>query len=49
MTQVAEAVVQARGQGGDRQVPDHDVVMVGNNGGCLDHHATLVLGSAATR
>ena len=45
MTPLSEAVIQARGQGGDRQVEDHDVVLVSGNGGVLDHHATLVLGT----
>jgi acetyl-CoA acetyltransferase len=45
MTPLSEAVIQARGQGGDRQVADHDVVIVSGNGGILDHHSTLVLGS----
>lgn len=44
MTPVSEGVIQARGQGGDRQVARHDVVLVSGNGGVLDHHATLVLG-----
>ncbi len=43
MTPLTEAVVQARGQAGDRQVPKHDVIMVSGNGGVLDHHSTLVL------
>jgi acetyl-CoA acetyltransferase len=43
MTPLSEAVIQARGQGGDRQVPDHDLVLVSGNGGVLDHHCTLVL------
>jgi acetyl-CoA acetyltransferase len=47
MTPLSEAVIQARGQGGARQAPAHDVVLVSGNGGVLDHHATLVLGSAA--
>jgi acetyl-CoA acetyltransferase len=47
MTPLHEAVVQARGQGGERQSPKHDVVLVSGNGGVLDHHATLVLGGAA--
>jgi acetyl-CoA acetyltransferase len=47
MTPVAEAVIQARGQGGERQADEHDIVLVSGNGGVLDHHATLVLGSAA--
>jgi len=45
MTPLSEAVIQVRGQGGERQVPRHDVVLVSGNGGVLDHHATLVLGS----
>jgi len=47
MTPLSEAVIQARGQAGDRQVGRHDVVLVSGNGGVLDHHATLVLGTAA--
>jgi hypothetical protein len=47
MTPLSEAVIQARGQGGTRQSPAHDVVLVSGNGGVLDHHATLVLGSEA--
>jgi acetyl-CoA acetyltransferase len=43
MTPLSEAVIQARGQGGDRQVPAHDLVLVSGNGGVLDHHCTLVL------
>lgn len=43
MTPLTEAVVQARGQAGERQVPRHDVVMVSGNGGILDHHSTVVL------
>jgi acetyl-CoA acetyltransferase len=43
MTPLSEAVIQARGHGGQRQVPHHDVVLVSGNGGVLDYHATLVL------
>ena len=43
MTPVSEAVLQARGHAGERQVPNHDVIMVSGNGGILDHHSTLVL------
>lgn len=42
MTPVSEAVIQARGDGGDRQAAS-DVILVSGNGGILDHHATLVL------
>ena len=45
MTPVHEAVVQARGQGGGRQVARHDRVLVSGNGGVLDYHSTLVLGT----
>lgn len=45
MTPLHEAVVQARGHGGRRQVADHDRVLVSGNGGVLDYHSTLVLGS----
>ena len=43
MTPVSEAVIQARGQGGDRQVAKHDTILVSTQGGILDHHATLIL------
>ncbi|HEX4864366.1 MAG TPA: thiolase family protein, partial [Acidimicrobiales bacterium] len=45
MTPLSEAIIQVRGQGGDRQVDRHDVALVSGNGGILDHHATLVLGA----
>lgn len=44
-TPLYEAVVQTRGQGGERQVADHDFVLCSGNGGILDHHSTLVLGA----
>jgi acetyl-CoA acetyltransferase len=43
MTPLSEGVIQTRGQGGERQVEKHDVVLVTGNGGILDHHSTLVL------
>jgi acetyl-CoA acetyltransferase len=43
MTPLSEGVIQARGQAGERQVADHDVVLVSGNGGVLDHHCTLIL------
>ena len=43
MTPVSEGVIQARGQGGARQVDAHDVVLVSGNGGILSTHSTLVL------
>lgn len=45
MTPLSEAVIQVRGQGGERQVPRHEVAIVSGNGGILDYHSTLVLGS----
>ncbi|MHB8576290.1 MAG: thiolase family protein, partial [Dehalococcoidia bacterium] len=43
MTPVSEAVIQTRGQGGERQVERHDVVLVSGNGGILNYHGCLVL------
>ncbi len=43
MTPISEAVIQARGQGGERQLPKHDIILVSGNGGPLAHHSTLVL------
>jgi hypothetical protein len=45
MTPVSEGVIQTRGAGGGRQVDQHDLVLVTGNGGTLDHHGTLILGS----
>jgi acetyl-CoA acetyltransferase len=42
-TPLSEAVIQARGDGGARQAPRSDVVLVSGNGGILEHHSTLVL------
>ncbi len=49
MTPLSEAIIQVRGQGGERQVARHDVAMVSGNGGTLDHHGTLVLASGPRR
>jgi acetyl-CoA acetyltransferase len=43
-TPLSEAVVQVRGQGGARQVPRNDHVLVSGNGGILNFHSTLILG-----
>jgi len=43
MTPLSEAIIQARGQGGDRQVANHDAVLASGNGGILDYHSTLIL------
>ncbi len=41
-TPMSEAVVQARGQGGARQVPNRDFILVSGNGGILNFHSTLI-------
>ena len=43
MTPMSEGVIQARGQGGERQVAKNDLVLVTGNGGILDYHASLIL------
>lgn len=43
MTPLSEAVIQARGHGGERQVDGCETLLVSGNGGILDHHATLIL------
>jgi acetyl-CoA acetyltransferase len=42
-TPLSEGVIQARGQGGERQVPRHDHVLVSGNGGVLNFHSTTIL------
>lgn len=46
MTPLSEAVIQVRGEGGQRQVPKHDLCLVSGNGGILNTHSTLVLGTS---
>ncbi|MEW2355118.1 thiolase family protein [Spirillospora sp. NPDC029432] len=43
MTPLSEAVIQARGDGGDRQADRNDVILVSGNGGILDHHSTMIV------
>jgi hypothetical protein len=43
MTPLSEAIIQGRGQGGDRQVPDNSVILSTGNGGTLSYHAALIL------
>lgn len=43
MTPLSEAVIQVRGQAGERQVPRHDLALVSGNGGKFDDHSTLIL------
>jgi len=42
-TPLSEAIVQARGDGGNRQSAATDMILVSGNGGILGHHGTLVL------
>ena len=41
---IIEAVRQLRGQEGKRQVANHDVALVHNEGGILSSHCTMILG-----
>jgi acetyl-CoA acetyltransferase len=47
MTPISEAIVQVRGQGGERQLARHDVGLVSGNGGVLSTHTTLLVGREA--
>ncbi len=42
-TPLSEAVIQGRGQGGERQAARNDLILVSGNGGILDYHGTLIL------
>ncbi|MEO8953536.1 MAG: thiolase family protein [Ktedonobacteraceae bacterium] len=46
-TPLSEAVVQARGQGGERQVEKNDLLLVSGNGGVLNYHSTTILSKHA--
>lgn len=46
MTPLSEAIIQTRGQAGERQVPKHDAVLVSTQGGILDFHSTLILSTS---
>ena len=43
MTPLAEAVIQGRAQGGARQVPHNDIILVNGSGGRLEYHAAVIL------
>jgi len=45
MTPISEAVIQIRGEGGQRQLPKHDLGLVSGNGGILSTHSSLVVAS----
>ena len=42
-TPLSEGIVQARGQGAERQVEKNDLVLVSGNGGILNYHSTTIL------
>ncbi len=42
-TPLSEGIIQARGQGGERQVEKNDLVLVSGNGGILNYHSTTIL------
>jgi acetyl-CoA acetyltransferase len=42
-TPLSEGVIQARGQGRERQIGKHDHVLVSGNGGTLNFHSTTIL------
>jgi acetyl-CoA acetyltransferase len=46
-TPLSEAIVQARGQGGERQVEKNDHILVSGNGGVLNYHSTTILSKHA--
>ncbi len=48
MTPISEAIIQLRGAGAERQIPDAQLALVSGNGGILSTHSTLVLANAAT-
>jgi acetyl-CoA acetyltransferase len=45
-TPLSEAIIQMRGQAGERQVPRNDVCLVSTQGGILNFHSTTILGKA---
>jgi acetyl-CoA acetyltransferase/uncharacterized OB-fold protein len=42
-TPLSEAIMQARGDGGERQSAATDLIIVSGNGGVLAHHGTLIV------
>ncbi|CAG9263081.1 thiolase C-terminal domain-containing protein [Paraburkholderia caribensis] len=43
MTPVSEAIIQARGSGGERQSGHNDLILVNGSGGCLEYQAAMLL------
>ena len=48
MTPVSEAIIQLRGDGGDRQLRKNEIGLVSGNGGLLSTHSTLILSRLAS-
>ena len=46
-TPLSEAVIQARGDAGERQVAKNDIVLASGNGGVLNFHSTTILSKHA--
>jgi acetyl-CoA acetyltransferase len=46
-TPVSEAVIQLRGQGGERQLEKNDHALVSGNGGVLNYHSTTIMSKHA--
>jgi acetyl-CoA acetyltransferase len=42
-TPISEAVIQLRGEGGERQVAKTDHALVSGNGGVLNYHSTAIM------
>jgi acetyl-CoA acetyltransferase len=42
-TPISEAVIQLRGEGGERQVEKSDHALVSGNGGVLNYHSTTIM------
>jgi hypothetical protein len=47
-TALAEAVLQMRGQAGQRQIPDSDVVLVAAESNAFEHQSAVILSNAPT-
>jgi hypothetical protein len=45
MTPVSEAIIQARGDGGERQSPNHDIVLASCQTRNLSTHSVVVMGT----
>jgi len=48
MTPLSEAVIQARGEGGERQVTKRDTILVTGFGGYQEYHGALIVSPHAS-